>query len=57
MGTLDSGNSMHLNEKQKEVLENLKKKSNLQLIESVRMDFKMIQIRFNDFLTRENNIY
>ena len=21
------------------------------------MDFKLIQIRFNDFLTRENNIY
>ena len=29
MGTLDSGNSMHLNEKQRELLENLKKKSNL----------------------------
>lgn len=42
MGTIDSGNSMHLSENQKELLHILKKKSNLQLIESVRMDFKLI---------------
>mgnify|MGYP000441995455 CR=1 FL=1 len=57
MGTVDSGDSMNMDDKQKNLLESLRKKSNLQLIESVRMDFKLIQIRFNDFLTRENNIY
>ena len=35
----------------------LRRKSNLQLIESIRMDSKMMNIRFADFLTKENNIY
>jgi hypothetical protein len=57
MATVDSGESIKMNDKQRDLLDSLRKKSNLQLIESVRMDFKLIQIRFNDFLTRENNIY
>jgi hypothetical protein len=35
----------------------LKKKSNLQLIEALRMDSKMMQIRFQEFLSRESSIY
>ena len=40
-----------------ERLQALRRKSNLQLIESIRMDSKMMNIRFADFLTKENNIY
>lgn len=35
----------------------LRRKSNLQLIESIRMDSRMMNIRFADFLAKENNIY
>ena len=40
-----------------ELLQALKKKSNLQLIEAIRMDSRMMHIRFTDFLSKENNIY
>lgn len=35
----------------------LRRKSNLQLIESIRMDSKMMSIRFASILAKENNIY
>lgn len=38
-------------------LQELRSKSNLQLMESIRMDAKMMNLRFNDILSKENNIY
>lgn len=35
----------------------LKVKSNLQLIEAIRMDARMMHLRLNDILSKENNIY
>jgi hypothetical protein len=46
-----------MDSKTKEKLDSLKKKSNLQLIEALRMDSKMMQIRFQEFMNRENSIY
>ena len=46
-----------LDSQTKKLLEGLKKKSNLQLIETLRMDSKMMQIRFDEFMSREGNIY
>jgi hypothetical protein len=38
-------------------IESLKKKTNLQLIEAVRLDAQMIEMRFSDFFSNENNVY
>ena len=38
-------------------LRELKSKSNLQLMEAIRMDARMMSLRFNDILSKENNIY
>ena len=46
-----------LDEKQKEVAHGLKNKSNLQLIDSIRMNGKMMQMRFHDFLDKDSNVY
>lgn len=46
-----------LDEKQKEVARGLKRKSNLQLIDSIRMNGKMMQMRFHDFLDKDSNVY
>ena len=44
-------------EEEKEKLSALRRKTNAQLIEAIRMDSKMMSLRFSDFLTKENNIY
>ena len=46
-----------LDEKQKQVFNELRKKSNLQLIDSIRMNGKMMQMRFHDFLDKDSNVY
>ena len=40
-----------------EKLQELKSKSNLQLMEAIRMDAKMMSFRYKDILSKENNIY
>jgi hypothetical protein len=55
--SIDLESEDKIDSKTKEKLDLLRKKSNLQLIESLRMDSQMMQIRFSEFLDRENNIY
>lgn len=50
---MDPEEEAHLEEK----LHDLRNKSNLQLMEAIRMDAKMMNLRYNDILQKENNIY
>ena len=38
-------------------MDSLRNKSNLQLMEMIRMDAKMMKLRQSDLLSKENNIY